>query len=264
MSLKWLQNTVDALYSSVPRRTPGNNALAAARVVAHRGNTGLPGLAENTLEAFGRCLELGVFGVELDLQWTRDGMPVVIHDPHTGRVFGRPGITIGEVGFDRLRRDCPGVPALEEVLAMLGGRTHLMLEVKTETLGSHHLPTLEKLLADYQPAVDYHLLSLQPDVFERMSGFERRAMMAVAETNTRDIVRAAVDLGLSRVAGHYLLFHRGLRQDLHQRGIHYGVGFIPGGNLLRREIHLGSDWVFTNHAARVQGALSHWHRAVAR
>ncbi len=260
MSLKWLQYTVDAVYSAVPRRTPGRHALEQVRVVAHRGNTGTPGIAENTLEAFERCLELGVWGIELDVQWTRDGIPVVIHDPNTLRVFGEPAVVIGETGFDRLRRDCPGVPALEEVLPHLAGRAHLMLEIKTETLERRHLPTLRALLTDLEPAADYHLLCLQPDVFEGLSGFERGAMMPVAETNTRDIVIAAQRLGLSRIAGHYLLFHRRLRHDLRRRGIRYGVGFVPGGSLLRREIRLGSDWIFTNHAERLQHLLAHWRR----
>jgi len=45
----------------------------------HRGARGL--LPENTLPAFQRALELGVTTLELDIAVTRDGVPVISHDP---------------------------------------------------------------------------------------------------------------------------------------------------------------------------------------
>ena len=45
----------------------------------HRGARGL--LPENTLPAFQRALELGVTTLELDIAITRDGVPVISHDP---------------------------------------------------------------------------------------------------------------------------------------------------------------------------------------
>ncbi|WP_280426145.1 glycerophosphodiester phosphodiesterase family protein [Nocardia carnea] len=45
---------------------------------AHRGGLGL--ISENTLPAFAHALELGVSTLELDIQITEDGHPVVTHD----------------------------------------------------------------------------------------------------------------------------------------------------------------------------------------
>jgi glycerophosphoryl diester phosphodiesterase len=47
-------------------------------VIAHRGASGTR--PENTLAAFRRAVELGADMIELDVQLTRDGEPVVIHD----------------------------------------------------------------------------------------------------------------------------------------------------------------------------------------
>jgi len=47
-------------------------------VIAHRGASGT--CPENTLVAFRRAAELGAHMVELDVQLTRDGEVVVMHD----------------------------------------------------------------------------------------------------------------------------------------------------------------------------------------
>ena len=51
----------------------------AIEIQGHRGARGL--LPENTIPAFERAIEIGVDVLELDLGMTRDGVPVVHHDP---------------------------------------------------------------------------------------------------------------------------------------------------------------------------------------
>src|SRR4051794_30307799 len=45
----------------------------------HRGARGL--VAENTLPAFETAFDLGVTSIETDVHLTRDGVPVLAHDP---------------------------------------------------------------------------------------------------------------------------------------------------------------------------------------
>ena len=57
-------------------------AGASAHAFDLQGHRGARGLApENTLPAFERALELGVTTLELDIAVTRDGVPVIHHDP---------------------------------------------------------------------------------------------------------------------------------------------------------------------------------------
>lgn len=62
--------------SRFPRPRDG---AARPFVWAHRGASALQ--PENTLRAFLAAAELGADGMEFDIQLTRDGVPVVIHDP---------------------------------------------------------------------------------------------------------------------------------------------------------------------------------------
>ena len=114
-------------------------------IIAHRGDSAHR--PENTLASFASALEVGAHLVELDVQATRDGVPVVLHDPTLDRTTTGKGPvrekTLAEVravsaGYpDRFGAAYPGerVPTLAETLAFLRGRTRVMVEIKTESVG---------------------------------------------------------------------------------------------------------------------------------
>lgn len=110
----------------------------ARLVIGHRGNRTTA--AENTLESLRQAIELGADAVEFDVRVTRDGIPVVIHDPDIDRTTDGVGLvrsyTLQELAaFDATarsshRRDGGGrIPALEEVLDAFR-QTPLVIEVK--------------------------------------------------------------------------------------------------------------------------------------
>jgi len=94
--------------------TYGSGQLPLA--IAHRGGAGI-GL-ENTMAAFRRSTALGVRYLELDVRLTRDGVPVVFHDPaifYAGRSRRLADLTLAELSRVEL---APGlwVPTLADVL----------------------------------------------------------------------------------------------------------------------------------------------------
>ena len=54
------------------------------KIFAHRGASAYA--PENTVEAFALAMEQGADGIELDVQMTKDGQVVVIHDETIDRV----------------------------------------------------------------------------------------------------------------------------------------------------------------------------------
>ena len=68
--------------------------------LAHRGASA--SAPENTLEAFRLAVRSGAGGIELDVHLTRDGYPVVIHDPNLDRTTSMSG-AVAEVGLDEVR-----------------------------------------------------------------------------------------------------------------------------------------------------------------
>lgn len=95
-------------------------------IVAHRGaNREAP---ENTLEAFQRAVEVGVQGIELDIQLTLDGVPVVHHDPSLADGTAGRNKLISHYTFADLRsRD---IASLDEVLELVNARCTVYIEIK--------------------------------------------------------------------------------------------------------------------------------------
>lgn len=96
------------------------------RIIAHRGLSGF--YPENTMLAFKKCLNLDIYGIELDVQKTKDNQIVVIHDEKVDRTFNGTGyvrdMTLSELqslnsNFKNYEnnKDCK-IPTLKEVLTL--------------------------------------------------------------------------------------------------------------------------------------------------
>jgi len=70
-------------------------------VIAHRGASGLA--PENTLAAFSLAMALGADGVEMDVQMSADGRPVVIHDARVNRTTNKAG-GVSRLSLEQLQR----------------------------------------------------------------------------------------------------------------------------------------------------------------
>lgn len=101
-------------------------------VIAHRGDT--KDHLENTLPAIASALKLGVDGIEVDLQLTRDERVVVFHDDDLKRLAGREG-TVQDFTWSVLKKipllKGGFIPTLEDLLDLAGDRCLLNLEIKT-------------------------------------------------------------------------------------------------------------------------------------
>jgi glycerophosphoryl diester phosphodiesterase len=227
------------------------------RLVAHRGAHG-PGLPlENTLAAFELCAALGVWAIETDIRMTRDGEPVICHDPDCARLHGRPDIVLAEVSFAQLRAAVPAIPHLSELVAGFAGRIHLMLEVKESWRERPDYPAqVADCLAVLEPERDYHLLSLVPDHLEGFDKLPRSACVDVAWMNAADTIRENIKLGHGGVAGSFALLGRRKLRRLRQAGRKVGTGFVTRVGALRREVYRGADWIFTDHAIPLQRLIN--------
>jgi len=107
--------------------------MACPLFIAHRGASAEA--PENTLAAFRRALALGDDGIELDVQVTRDGVPMVFHDTSLVRLTGRRGriaqFTRRELREIHVRGEA--IPALTEVLALTRDCCVVQVELKRAT-----------------------------------------------------------------------------------------------------------------------------------
>jgi len=118
-----------------------------ALVFGHRGAS--HSAPQNTLAAFRRAADGGADGVELDVQLSADGVPVVIHNVSVDATTDGHGavaaLTLAQLkeldagthfgaAFARER-----IPTLEEVLAEVGQRLFINIELKAPPHDTHQL-----------------------------------------------------------------------------------------------------------------------------
>ncbi|HSF64586.1 MAG TPA: glycerophosphodiester phosphodiesterase family protein [Paracoccaceae bacterium] len=92
---------------------------------------------ENSRAAVRAAVSAG-YGIEIDLQLSRDGQAMVFHDEDLARLTGQPGAladrTAAELSAIPLLDADDGIPTLPEVLALVAGRVPLLIEIKDQTL----------------------------------------------------------------------------------------------------------------------------------
>jgi glycerophosphoryl diester phosphodiesterase len=150
----------------VERPSP-NIEIASHNVICY-GHRGARGHApENTLLSFAMAFDVGADAVECDVQLSRDGYPVIIHDLTVDRTTDGRGLVQGKtlaelrtLNAGRSRRVRERIPRLEEVLELVQRRCgEINLEIKgrsvqeTVTTAAAILPVLEDLPKDFRPQV---------------------------------------------------------------------------------------------------------------
>lgn len=138
------------------------------RFYAHRGLHNNEGAApENSMKAFTKAVEAG-YGIELDIQLSKDNVPVVFHDYTLERVCGATERACGTnekvcgvagkvceytyvelqqyILFDSGER----IPKFADVLKLVDGKVPLIVEFKTESTNMSLCTVADKLLKEYK------------------------------------------------------------------------------------------------------------------
>jgi glycerophosphoryl diester phosphodiesterase len=122
-------------------------------VMAHRGNSGVA--PENTLAAFARAMETKAEWIELDVHLSADGEVVVMHDDTVDRCTNGSG-AIAEMTLAEIKALDAGswfgvefagekVPTLAEVVALVGDRVRINVEIKSAADPMSSLKVVEVL-----------------------------------------------------------------------------------------------------------------------
>ncbi|WP_191561573.1 glycerophosphodiester phosphodiesterase [Metabacillus idriensis] len=154
MNKKWLAGAGVALALFV---SPFNQAFAAEPAgqkvdnVAHRGASGYA--PENTIAAFDKAVEMKADYIEIDVQRSKDGKLVVIHDTTVDRTTDGSGL-VQSLTYEELRNLDAGswkgeeftgekIPAFDEILDRYHGKIGILIELKAPEL----YPGIEKSVA---------------------------------------------------------------------------------------------------------------------
>lgn len=136
-----------------------------ARPVAHRGLHG-HGVIENSLSAAAAAVAAN-YAIEVDLQLSKDGEVVVFHDDTLDRLTSEKGDVAernaSELKAIRLKDTSDTIPSLHDLLALVGGKVPLVLELKSPWNGDTTLATkVADILITYEGPVA--VMSFDPDL----------------------------------------------------------------------------------------------------
>lgn len=107
---------------------------------------------ENSIPAFKRAVDAG-YGIELDVQLSKDGIPVVFHDASLKRMCGVDGkvweYTLEELQQMTLAKSSATIPTFAEVLHTVNGKVPLIIEYKLDVAQTRVCELANELLKDY-------------------------------------------------------------------------------------------------------------------
>jgi glycerophosphoryl diester phosphodiesterase len=229
----------------------------APKVIAHRGASGTA--PENTMPAFRRAEELGADMIELDVQLTRDGHPVVIHDRTLDRTTS---------GRGAVRRR-----TLEEIVALDAGawfgRAFAGARVPTleQVLGALRIPVNVELKASGDDGLEGRVLdvvaragalgrvvfsSFDAASLRRLRALSREADLAVL-WGARSIVRAVSLAGRVGARSLHIRTSRAVTTAIatgHAAGLAVRVWTVNARGEFTRLTDAGADGVFTDYPER--------------
>ncbi|MCP4745176.1 MAG: glycerophosphodiester phosphodiesterase [Desulfobacteraceae bacterium] len=252
-----LQHWADTLCAKWPQKSPSAEKLKSCKIIAHRGVHDNLGTIENTLTAFEKAIDIGIWGIEFDVRWSADSVPVVYHDMDLKRLHRSPRL-IHKICYEELSELYPSIPSLSEVVRLYGGRLHFMAELKKQPMAEPAMchRNLFDALEPLKPIKDYHLMALNPGILQTIRQIPAKALVAVSSYLPCSYSQWVIKHNWGGLCSHYALMssrmirhHRGRRQSI-------GTGYPKSRYCLYRELNRGVDWIFTNHATDLQAILN--------
>jgi len=224
--------------------------------IAHRGAKFFA--PENTLPAIEKAIELGFDYIELDIRYTREGIPVCMHDDTVNRTTDGEG-KVAELTLDEIRSldaaeglfsdperfKGTKVPTLEEALAVMKGRAKLYMDQK-----DHPNELAVKLLKEYGFLPDNMVVVGSPSFQESFRKLLPDAPVMPPVGKTSDIPQVIKRFPAPRA---FNVNCTNLSEELidmaHERGVMVFVntmGWCDQETILRQMIEMGPDAIQTD------------------
>ena len=233
-------------------------------VVAHRGFSGAP--PENTLAAFRKAIEVGSDMIELDIQLSKDGKIVVIHDETLERTTNGRG-RVADLTFRELRDLDAGswfdaqfsgekIPTLQEVLELAKGKALVNIEIKNPSHGKYPIADLAakvlRMVRDERMLTRVIFSSFNPASLEYIRNHEPRAWVALLfhrDWNSLTDLPGEKEYEVLNLRNSYL--SKAKIAKIHQEGKRVNVYTVNSEEELEQFVNWGADGLITNHPERL-------------
>ncbi len=226
--------------------------------IAHRGASG--NFPENTVCAFRAAIDAGAEMCELDVQLSRDGAIVVIHDETVERTTDGKG-EVAELTLEELKRLDAGakfkggavkgerIPTLDEVFSVTSGKCGLNIELKAGGLEhqvAQIMQTRNALADSIVSSFDWeYLKNIQQLHFNIRVGL-------LAEEKPVDLMMNAVAMRAHSINPRWDMVTSDLCKAAHERGLKVYTWTVDADARMRALIACGVDGIMTNYPERLR------------
>ena len=234
--------------------------LPYPRICAHRGFSQIA--PENTLPAFGAAIALGTDEIEFDLWRSRDGVPVVMHDPTLDRVSDGSGLitdkTLAELKkLDFGSRFSPAfaglkIASFEEVLKRFPRQAVFNIHIKSsgrDRIDPDYLRAIAELIRKYD-CMNHVYVCGRADVMEALLETAPeipRCMGAGPDPSKLDVVEKAVRYQCAKLQFMKPYLTREMIDRAHEHGIRCNVFWSDDPEETAGFLKAGIDTVLSNH-----------------
>ncbi len=272
--MKLIWSTLSLLFLSAwsaptPVPTSPSSGSKPIMLVAHRG--GAARAPENTLAAFKNGLALGADYLEMDVHLSKDGVPVVIHDPKIDRTTDGVGrvsdYTVAQLQEFNAAAKFPGgwaerqvIPTFAQVLDLAkDSAVHLEVEIKWDA-DNHPYPGIEQKVLDElatRGMLDrVKIMAFEFDALKRIRAINSRvpiiALLYLGYFLQRDVnqpvavIDDMVNLGVDGIGINKDLVTPALVQEAHRRDLLVGVWTVDAEAEMERIAAMGVDSITSN------------------
>lgn len=227
------------------------------KVFAHRGASG--NHPENTLNAFRRALDIGVYGIEVDVQSCLDDY-VIIHDSWLDRTTNGTG-KVCDTSLKTIKSLDAGlgqqVSTLDEFIQFTQNQVVLNLELK-------HTSHLNKLAKQLLTAVESNLVSRDNLLISSFNHHQLLEMKRYLPWIKLGALTSSIPLGYAQFASDLEAYSVHVDKDFvnaefvadaHSRGLEIYAYTVDRYDDVKRMHQLGIDGIFSNFPCKTKSFI---------
>lgn len=231
-------------------------------VIAHRGASAY--YPENTMSAFKGAVAMNAEMIEIDIQLSKDGIPVVFHDKKLNDHSSGKG-SLSDFTLEELKELDAGswfhksfsnqkIPTLEEVLEFAAGNIALNIEIKSEAVTNDPKGGIEekslRLINQYGmenhvlfSSFDYraiaHLRALDPEIPTALLYSRRRSGRLLPHILVNQYHASAFNCSFRQLSKRWI-------NDLNKNKIPFFIYTVDARKKMRKVIKAGARGIFSN------------------
>ena len=235
----------DALYI--------NEALSGITITAHRGNSHVA--PENTLPALENAIIARSDYVEIDIQQTKDGTLILMHDFNLKRTTGINKRT-WEVNLDEIRHLDAGswfgleftntpIPTLEEAIQLCKGRIKMNLEIKIHGYEKNLEENLVALIHQYELKNQCIISSMNYETLRKIKQLDQDIKTGLVITAFYGNFYDKDDFDFLSVRSIYL--NKQIVEGIHKLGKEVHAWTVNSETEIERMKSIGVDCIITDH-----------------